>query len=43
MQRLGLRVARTWAFNEGMPASAGVYDETQFQGLDYVVATAGSK
>lgn len=30
-QRLGMRVARTWAFNDGMPRAPGVYDEDQFE------------
>jgi len=40
LQGLGLKVGRTWAFNTGLPKAAGVYDETQFKGLDYVVAAA---
>ncbi|MED6109868.1 hypothetical protein PIB30_037526 [Stylosanthes scabra] len=42
----GLRVARTWAFNDGpnyraLQVSPGVYDESVFRGLDFVVSEAG--
>jgi hypothetical protein len=40
-QRLGLRVGRTWAFNSKLPITPGVYDESQFAGLDFVVYAAG--
>lgn len=41
-QRMGLTVARTWAFNYAMPAAPGVYDETQFRRLDFIVQQAGN-
>ncbi len=39
---MGLTVIRTWAFNDGtgwnaLQTAPGVYDETVFQGLDYVL------
>jgi len=42
---MGLRVVRTWAFNDGngwnaLQTSPGVYDEAVFQGLDYVLHKA---
>ncbi|XP_015968755.1 mannan endo-1,4-beta-mannosidase 4 [Arachis duranensis] len=41
----GLRVARTWAFNDGpnyraLQISPGTYDENVFRGLDFVVSEA---
>jgi mannan endo-1,4-beta-mannosidase len=29
-----------WAFNSGVPKAKGVYDETQMEAYDYVIATA---
>jgi mannan endo-1,4-beta-mannosidase len=46
---MGLRVIRTWAFNDGagqwnaLQTSPGVYQEYVFQGLDYVIAEAGRR
>ncbi|GLC47584.1 hypothetical protein PLESTB_000004000 [Pleodorina starrii] len=40
-QQFGLKVIRLWAFNHAMPYAWGKYDETQFQGLDYIVDSAG--
>jgi|GEM_PF-741903 len=42
---MGLRVVRTWAFNDGsgwnaLQTAPGVYDETVFRGLDYVLHRA---
>ncbi|KAK7259075.1 hypothetical protein RIF29_24671 [Crotalaria pallida] len=41
----GLRVARTWAFSDGvyraLQLSPGSYDETVFKGLDFVISEAG--
>ncbi|KAI4301622.1 hypothetical protein L6164_034882 [Bauhinia variegata] len=41
----GLNVARTWAFSDGgyrsLQVSPGSYDETVFEGLDFVVSEAG--
>jgi len=43
---MGLAVVRTWAFNDGatqwnaLQTAPGVYDETVFQGLDYVLKKA---
>jgi len=42
---MGLRVIRTWAFNDGsgwnaLQIAPGVYDETVFEGLDYVLYRA---
>ncbi|KXZ42513.1 hypothetical protein GPECTOR_139g669 [Gonium pectorale] len=37
----GLKVIRLWAFNHRMPYAWGKYDETEFQGLDYIVDSAG--
>jgi len=43
---MGMTVMRTWAFNDGasqwnaLQISPGVYDETVFQGLDYVLYKA---
>ncbi|KXZ42518.1 hypothetical protein GPECTOR_139g674 [Gonium pectorale] len=37
----GLKVIRLWAFNRRMPYAWGKYDETEFQGLDYIVDSAG--
>ncbi|KAG1669384.1 hypothetical protein FOA52_004035 [Chlamydomonas sp. UWO 241] len=39
--RLGMRVGRTWAFNDRLPQLPGEYDETQFRGLDFVIYAAG--
>jgi len=45
---MGLRVVRTWAFNDGegqwnaLQTSPGVYQEYVFQGLDYVLAKANT-
>ncbi|GFR39986.1 hypothetical protein Agub_g519 [Astrephomene gubernaculifera] len=39
--QFGLKVIRLWAFNHRMPYAWGKYDETQFQGLDYIVDSAG--
>ncbi|GLC47404.1 hypothetical protein PLESTB_001960300 [Pleodorina starrii] len=39
--QFGLKVIRLWAFNYGMPYAWGKYDESQFQGLDYIVDSAG--
>ncbi|AES61540.2 mannan endo-1,4-beta-mannosidase-like protein [Medicago truncatula] len=40
----GLNVGRTWAFNDGgykaLQISPGFYDETVFQGLDFVISEA---
>uniref|UniRef100_A0A0E0KL02 mannan endo-1,4-beta-mannosidase n=1 Tax=Oryza punctata TaxID=4537 RepID=A0A0E0KL02_ORYPU len=40
----GLNLARTWAFSDGgdqpLQSSPGVYNETMFQGLDFVIAEA---
>lgn len=43
LQRLGMTVVRTWAFNTAFPSAPGVYDDTQGLGLDYVVAEAGRR
>jgi mannan endo-1,4-beta-mannosidase len=46
---LGLTVARTWAFNDGagqwnaLQTSPGVYQESVFRGLDYVIAQAKAR
>ncbi|MEM1348577.1 MAG: cellulase family glycosylhydrolase [Myxococcota bacterium] len=46
MQRLGMAVLRTWAFNDGaqqwmsLQRAPGVYDEQVLLGLDHVVAMA---
>ncbi|XP_010943133.3 putative mannan endo-1,4-beta-mannosidase 9 [Elaeis guineensis] len=41
---LGLKVIRTWAFNDGgyraLQESPGQYNEATFQGLDYVISEA---
>ncbi len=43
---MGLKVIRTWAFNDGadqwnaLQTSPGLYDESVFQGLDYVLTKA---
>ncbi|XP_078435205.1 mannan endo-1,4-beta-mannosidase 5-like [Wolffia australiana] len=43
----GLGVCRTWAFSDGgdkaLQISPGVYDESVFQGLDFVISEAGKK
>ncbi|VFQ62408.1 unnamed protein product [Cuscuta campestris] len=43
----GLTVARTWAFSDGgdlpLQISPGVYNETMFQALDYVMSEAGNQ
>ncbi|CAN0885049.1 Mannan endo-1,4-beta-mannosidase 1, partial [Linum grandiflorum] len=42
--RVGMNVARTWAFNDGvggLQISPGVYDEKVFKGLDFVISEAG--
>ncbi|PNH11950.1 Mannan endo-1,4-beta-mannosidase 1 [Tetrabaena socialis] len=39
--QFGLKVIRTWAFNHRMPYAWGKYDEGEFQGLDYIVDSAG--
>eukprot|EP00798_Chlamydomonas_sp_ICE-L_P015113 gene15113-21169_t len=39
-QRLGMTVARCWAFNSKMPEAPGIYDEDQMQGLDFLVYAA---
>jgi mannan endo-1,4-beta-mannosidase len=44
---MGLGVVRTWAFNDGggwnaLQTSPGTYDETVFQGLDYVLHKASA-
>jgi hypothetical protein len=41
IQRLGLKVGRTWAFNSGLPNLPGQYDEEQFEALDFVIYAAG--
>ena len=41
MQDLGLTVGRTWGFNNGLPKGPWVYDEKQFEGLDYLIYSAG--
>ncbi|MEW5303710.1 MAG: hypothetical protein WDW36_006376 [Sanguina aurantia] len=38
---LGMRVGRCWAFNSKMPSGPGLYDEAQFESLDYVIYAAG--
>ncbi|HID24699.1 MAG TPA: hypothetical protein EYP14_20190, partial [Planctomycetaceae bacterium] len=43
---MGLNVLRTWAFNDGngwnaLQTAPGAYDETVFEGLDYVIHKAG--
>ncbi|CAL1379551.1 unnamed protein product [Linum trigynum] len=44
---VGMNVARTWAFNDGagsykpLQISPGVYDESVFRGLDFVISEAG--
>ncbi|EFJ48391.1 hypothetical protein VOLCADRAFT_117611, partial [Volvox carteri f. nagariensis] len=37
----GLEVVRLWAFNHNMPYAWGKYDETEFEGLDYIIDSAG--
>lgn len=39
-QKLGLTVARAWAFNTALPRQKNDYDEAQFRGLDYMIAAA---
>ncbi|KAL6759924.1 glycoside hydrolase superfamily [Haematococcus lacustris] len=41
-KRLGMRVVRTWGFNSRMPAAPGVYDEEQFQALDFIIYASGA-
>eukprot|EP00879_Flechtneria_rotunda_P003599 GHRR01003834.1.p1 GENE.GHRR01003834.1~~GHRR01003834.1.p1 ORF type:complete len:462 (+),score=102.74 GHRR01003834.1:228-1613(+) len=40
LQRLNQQVVRSWAINKRLPYGPGQYDESQFQGLDYFVASA---
>ncbi|CAH9080963.1 unnamed protein product [Cuscuta epithymum] len=45
-QMYNLTIVRTWAFNDNpgnfsLQSSPGVYDQTMFQGLDYVISEAG--
>lgn len=43
VQRLGMTVGRTWAFNKGLPRSRTEWQEDQFTGLDYMIAAAGQR
>ncbi|KAI8467365.1 MAG: hypothetical protein J3K34DRAFT_395113 [Monoraphidium minutum] len=43
LQRLGVRLVRTWAFNENMPSAPGVYSEAELGGLDYFVSAAAAR
>ena len=42
-QRLGANVVRVWAFQDRLPSAPGSYNESQFRGVDYVVAAAARR
>ncbi|KAI8465905.1 MAG: glycoside hydrolase superfamily [Monoraphidium minutum] len=40
LQRLGVKLLRTWAFDLNSPSAPGTYADNELMGLDYVVAGA---
>ncbi|GBF90310.1 Mannan endo-1,4-beta-mannosidase [Raphidocelis subcapitata] len=43
LQRLGVRLVRTWAFGPDIPYAPGKYSEDSLKGIDYVVAGASKR